>query len=80
MCELASAVQRRHVGDLPAFGFFWLPTHKGCCQKHNKLLNCRASSLDIPATKWTFTKNMALLENGRGTAWQGNGMGAARHA
>jgi hypothetical protein len=25
MCELASAVQRRHVGDLSAFGFFRLP-------------------------------------------------------
>jgi hypothetical protein len=25
MCELASAVQRRHVGDLPAFGLFLLP-------------------------------------------------------
>jgi hypothetical protein len=25
MCELASAVQRRHVGDLPSFGFFRLP-------------------------------------------------------
>jgi hypothetical protein len=25
MCELASPVQRRHVGDLPAFGFFRLP-------------------------------------------------------
>jgi hypothetical protein len=25
MCELASAVQRRHVGDLPAFGVFLLP-------------------------------------------------------
>jgi hypothetical protein len=25
MCELASAAQRRHVGDLPAFGFFRLP-------------------------------------------------------
>jgi hypothetical protein len=25
ICELASAVQRRHVGDLPAFGFFRLP-------------------------------------------------------
>jgi hypothetical protein len=25
MCESASAVQRRHVGDLPAFGFFRLP-------------------------------------------------------
>jgi hypothetical protein len=25
MRELASAVQRRHVGDLPAFGVFMLP-------------------------------------------------------
>jgi hypothetical protein len=25
MCELASAIQRRHVGDLPAFSFFRLP-------------------------------------------------------
>jgi hypothetical protein len=25
MCELASAVQRRHVDDLPAFGLFLLP-------------------------------------------------------
>jgi hypothetical protein len=26
MCELASTVQRRHVGNLPAFGFFRLPS------------------------------------------------------
>jgi hypothetical protein len=25
MCELASAVQRPHVGDLPAFGLLLLP-------------------------------------------------------
>jgi hypothetical protein len=25
MCELASAVQRRHVGDLPAFSLLLLP-------------------------------------------------------
>jgi hypothetical protein len=25
MCELALAAQRRHVGDLPAFGVFLLP-------------------------------------------------------
>jgi hypothetical protein len=25
MCELTSAVQRRHVGDLPAFGLLLLP-------------------------------------------------------
>jgi hypothetical protein len=40
MCELASAVQRRHVGDLPAFGFIRLP-HKefqeGYHQKHTNL-------------------------------------------
>jgi hypothetical protein len=24
-CELASAVQRQHVGNLPAFSFFWPP-------------------------------------------------------
>jgi hypothetical protein len=26
MCELASAIQRRHVGNLPAFGIFLLPS------------------------------------------------------
>jgi hypothetical protein len=25
MCELASAIQRQHVGDLPVFGVFLLP-------------------------------------------------------
>jgi hypothetical protein len=25
MCELTLAIQRRHVSDLPAFGFFRLP-------------------------------------------------------
>jgi hypothetical protein len=34
MCELASAVQRRNVGDLPAFGFFLLP-----CGVPGKLLS-----------------------------------------
>jgi len=31
---------------------------------------------------WTFTKDTALSEQGRGTAWQGNGTGVAwaRHA
>jgi hypothetical protein len=31
MCELASAVQRRHVGDLPAFGLFLLPRGVPVC-------------------------------------------------
>jgi len=26
------------------------------------------------ATVWTFTKDTAVSEQGRGTAWQGNGM------
>jgi hypothetical protein len=35
LCELASAVQRRQVGDLPEFGFFRLPRYYGgCYQKH----------------------------------------------
>ena len=42
MCELSSAVERRHVGDLPAFGFFRLPRVvprrlEGCYQKHTNL-------------------------------------------
>jgi hypothetical protein len=48
MCDVASTVQTRHVGDLQ-FGY-------------------------VRATTWTFTKDTALLENGRGAAWHGNGM------
>ena len=33
----------------------------------------------FPATTRTFTKDTALLEQGRGTAWQGNNMGTACH-
>jgi hypothetical protein len=49
MCELSSAVHRRHVGDLPTFGFFRLPRefHEVCYQKHTNPLNCRTSSSDI---------------------------------
>jgi hypothetical protein len=49
MCELASAVQRQHVGDLPAFSFFGCHTafHEGCVQKHTNLLNFGTSSSDI---------------------------------
>jgi hypothetical protein len=43
MCKLASAIQRRHVGDLPSFGLFRLP-HKefqeGYHQRHTNL-RCR---------------------------------------
>jgi hypothetical protein len=50
MCKFASAVQRRHMGDLPAFGFFRLPRefHEGCYRKHTDPLNCMTSSSDIP--------------------------------
>jgi hypothetical protein len=39
MCELASAVPRRHVGDLPAFGLFLLQAEfqEVCYQKHTNL-------------------------------------------
>jgi hypothetical protein len=49
VCELASAIQIRHVSDLPAFGFFRLPrlVSRSCYQKHTNPLNCRTSSSDI---------------------------------
>jgi hypothetical protein len=71
MCELASAVQRRHVGDLPAFGFFRLHAeiHEGCYQKYTNPLNCKTSSSDI------FGYH-ADLHEGYGTVgeWQGRCM------
>jgi hypothetical protein len=39
MCELASAVHRRHVGDLPAFGLFLLP--RGVQEVYQKYTNLR---------------------------------------
>jgi hypothetical protein len=49
MCELASAVQRWHVGDLPAFGFFRLPrgVPRRLLPEHTNPLNCGTSSSDI---------------------------------
>jgi hypothetical protein len=49
MCELASAVQKRHIGDLSAFGFFRLPRgvpRRLLSEAYNSL-NCRTSSSDI---------------------------------
>jgi hypothetical protein len=43
--------------------------HEGCYQKHTNPLNCRTSSSVFPAITWTFTKDKALSENGRGAAW-----------
>jgi hypothetical protein len=70
MCELVSAVQIRHVGDLPAFGFFWLS--RGVpwgYQKHTNPLNCRTSSSEISGYYADFYE-------GHGTVgeWQGRGM------
>jgi hypothetical protein len=72
MCELASAVQRRHVGNMPAFGFFRLQRaefHEGCYHKHTNTLNCRTSSSDIFGYHADF-------HEGHGTVgeWQGRGM------
>jgi hypothetical protein len=67
VCKLASAVQRRHVGDLPAFVFFRLP--HGVPRR--LLLQRVVAGLAVrifPSTTRTFTKDTALSENGRGVA------------
>jgi hypothetical protein len=48
-CELASAVQRRHVGNLPAFCFFRLPrgVPRSLSSEHTNRLNCRTSNSNI---------------------------------
>jgi hypothetical protein len=68
-CELSSAVQRRHVGDLPAFGSFRLPSgvpgrlfFTWTIPVHYTV--GRAVWI-FPATTRTFTKDTALSENGR---------------
>jgi hypothetical protein len=71
ICELASAILRRHVGDLLAFGFFRLPrgVPRRLYQKHTNPLKCRASSSDISGYHVDF-------HEGHGTVgeWQGRGM------
>jgi hypothetical protein len=71
MTELASAIQRRHVGDLPTFGSssYHVEFHEGCYQKHTNPLNCRTSSSDISGYHADF-------HEGHGTVgeWQGHGM------
>jgi hypothetical protein len=68
MCELASAVQKRHLGDLPAFGYH-AEFHEGYNQKRNNPLKCRTSTSDISG-------HHADFHVGHGTAgeWQGHGM------
>jgi hypothetical protein len=71
MCELASGVQRRNVGDLPASAFFRLPcgVPRRLLSKHTNPLNCRTSSSDISGYHADF-------HEGHGTAGEqhGNGM------
>jgi hypothetical protein len=54
---------------------------KGCYQKHNNPLKCRTGSLDIPGYHVDFHEGHSTVGEwqGRGMAWQGNGMGAAWH-
>jgi hypothetical protein len=71
MCELALAVQRRHVGDLSAFGSsgYHAEFHEGSYQKHTNSLNCRTGSSDISGYYADF-------HEGHGTVgeWQGRDM------
>jgi hypothetical protein len=71
VCELTSAVQKRHVGDLPAFGFFGYDAgfHEGCYEKHINPLKCRTSSSDISVYDADFHER-----HGTVGGWQGRGM------
>jgi hypothetical protein len=60
MCELASAVQRRHVGDLSAFGFFRLVTLKS---------GSRTSCSDISVYHADFHEGHSTVGE-----WHGRGM------
>jgi hypothetical protein len=71
MCELASVVQWRHVGDLPvsASSGYHAEFHESCYQKHTNPLNRRTRSSDISGYQADF-------HEGQGTVgeWQGRGM------
>jgi hypothetical protein len=81
MCELASAVQRRHVGDLSAFGFFRLP--HGVPRR--LLLEAYQSQMQLgyfrlPSGLSRRTRKCRRMAGARhdmcGITQQGNGMGA----
>ena len=84
MCELTSAVERRHVGDLPAFGFFRLPrgvprrllpeAYQSQIQVAS-VLNCWTSSSDTAGYHADFHEG-----DGAVGAGQGRGMAWTRHA
>jgi hypothetical protein len=77
MCELTSAVERRHVDDLPTFGFFRLPlgvprmlSESYQSQTHVvSVLNCWTSSSDTSVYHAEFHER-----HGTVGAWQGRGM------
>jgi hypothetical protein len=70
MCELALAIQRWHVGDLPMFVFsgYHAEFHNGCYQKHTNPLNCRTSSSDVSGYQADF-------HEGHGTVGERQGRG-----
>jgi hypothetical protein len=76
MSELASAIHRRYMGVLPAFGFFRLLRRvpRRLLSEAYQSVNCRTISSDISGYHADF-------HEGHGTVWelQGNGMGAAWH-
>ena len=83
MCELISAFERRHVGNLPAFGFFRLPRgvpRKLLSEAYQSqmqvasVLNCWTSSSDISGYHAEFHEGHCTVGVG-----QGNGMGMARY-
>jgi hypothetical protein len=86
MRELASAVQRRRVGDLPlsASPGHHAEFHDGY-QKHTNPLNCKTSSSDTSGYHADFHKGYGIVGqwqgrgmvcvNYRGTAWARHGTG-----
>jgi hypothetical protein len=85
MCEVASAVQRRHVGNLPAFGFFWLtrgvprrllPVKSGSRASNSEISVYHADFHEGRGTvgEWQGHGMECANERGRGTAWERRGM------
>jgi hypothetical protein len=88
MCELASAVHRRHWATCPhsASTGYHAEFHAGN-QKYTIPLNCRTCSSDISGYQADFNEGHGTVRewhgrgmacvNYRGTTWQGNGMDTA---
>jgi hypothetical protein len=69
ICALPSVVQRRHVGDLPAFGFLRLP--RGVPRRLSEAypLNCRTGVSDISGYHADFHEGHGIVGE-----WQGRDM------